>query len=312
MGSRLSSSEATSRERVVGVLALVSTATLWGTSFPAIKIVVSDVEGYGYGYVWMRGLAAIVGLLPYMAYKVLRGGIDHKALKGGLLAGVIYSIGLWLQGVGTSLTTASNSSFITGLNVVFVHVYTALLLSRYSAPLAMSLVFSVAGLYLLVTPGEGPNLGDALVLAGAVFWAAQIIVVDKYSRSDPMQFTFFEMVPSLAFIVPDAYSGGITPPDKATLLYIAYLGLVCSDAAFTLQVYGQRSVSPGTTAVILLLEPPAGAFFSRIILGEEMTILQILGALLILVAMWISVSSELSTRPGAGSRSRGSTGSIRG
>ncbi len=270
-----------------GFVALMATTILWGSSFPFIKLVVIDIGEYR--YVWLRSLIACMALLPFVLKELSKATNKHIiTVRGGLLAGIAYALGLWLQGWGTGLTTASNSAFITGLNVVFVHVYVALVLSRYSPSLAASLLLSVIGLYLFTNPTGGPNVGDILVLFGAVAWAAQVVIVDRYSRGNPLIFVFFEMLPALAFIVPDIVSAGDLVVSSTSLLMVVYLALACSVAAFTLQVYGQRYVKPEVAALIYLLEPVFAAIFANIVLGETMSLIQVIGAVMMLIAMAIS------------------------
>ncbi|MCD6340583.1 MAG: DMT family transporter [Desulfurococcales archaeon] len=270
-----------------GVTALVLTSLLWGTSFPVIKVVVTDVSEFT--YTWLRSLVAVAGLLPYLMYYLRRhGSLSSETVKGGLLAGLAYALGLWLQGWGTRYTTASNSAFITGLNVVFVHLYVGVVKKSYSPYLGLALAFSVAGLYMITAPSTGFNVGDFLVLLSSVLWAAQVILVSRYCRGDPIIFTLFEMLPAVSFIVPDLISGSVGPIRCDLLLLIAYLGLVCSDAAFTLQVLGQRYVSAAVAAIIFLLEPVFAAVFAHLLISEFMSMQQVIGATLILAAMLVA------------------------
>ncbi len=270
--------------RLLGVAALVATTMLWGSSFPLIKLVVEDIGEFA--YTWMRGAIATAALAPYVALAALRGRLEPYTLKGGLLTGVAYSLGLWLQGWGTGLTTASKSAFLTALHMVWVHVYVALVTGSYPPRLALSLAAALAGVYLLSGPiGGGFNLGDALVLAGSFMWAAQVILVDRYSRGDPLQFTFAQISVSTLFIVPDYLDGGIEAPRLETLAMLAYLALLPGVTAFALQVWGQRHVGPETAAIIYQLEPFFAAGFSRALLGEEMTGRQWIGAALIATAV---------------------------
>jgi len=277
-------------KKLRGVLALTLTSIIWGSSFPIIKVVIADVSEYA--YTWIRSLIAVMGLTPYVVYLYLRGYSLKSMSRGGLLAGIAYSLGLWLQGWGTKYTTASNSAFITGLNVLFVHLYTAVKKKCYSSKLGLSLFLSIAGLYLLTVPNFGPNVGDFLVLLGSIMWGIQVILVSTYSYGNPFVFTFFEMMPALFFIIPDVLEGGIEPLDAKSLKGIVYLALICGDIAFTLQVYGQRFISSAVAAIILLLEPVAAATFAFLILGEVMSSLQIIGAILIMLAMFLVSSDE--------------------
>ena len=272
-----------------GLAALLLTAALWGSSFPVIKMAVSEVRALT--YTWIRGLLAALGLAPYVALAARRGRLTRQAVLGGLLTGSVYAVALWLQGWGTAYTSASNSAFITGLNVVFVHAYTALRARRYGRELGASLLLALAGLYLLTAPSAGPGVGDLLVLAGAFLWAAQIILVDRYSQADPGVFTFFEMLPCVAFLLPDLALGW-QPVELHVLGLLAYLAFFCGDLAFALQVLGQRHLSPAASAVILLLEPVFASALAFALLGEVMLPLQALGAALMLAAMYVAYSGE--------------------
>jgi len=280
-------------DRKIGFAALITTAVLWGSSFPAIKVTVNSVGGTN--YVWIRSSVAILTLLPYMLYKKRTGRLDRDALVGGTVAGIVYALGLWLQGVGTGLTRASNAAFITGLNVVIVHSYAAFIARDYSLSLLSSMIFSITGLYVMTSPSGGPNTGDLLVLASAFLWASQVIIVSRYSHSDPLQFTFYEMIPSLSFALPLIIGvGRIEGMTLEITLILVYLGMVCSVLAFALQVYGQRVVSPSVAAVIYLVEPPAAALISHLTLDESFDAAKVFGSLLILIGMYMAVRSHRS------------------
>lgn len=277
--------------RIKGLTSLVLVSVLWGTSFPAIKTVMESTNEYT--YTWVRSLIAITGLTPYLIYAYWGGKLKFSSVKGGMMAGLAYALGLWLQGWGTKYTTASNSAFITGLSVVFVHMYAGMVRRKYSYRLGATLIMSLLGLYMLTTPTSGFNIGDLLVLLGSFMWAAQIVLVGKYCSSDPLIFTLFEMTPALMFVVPDIVFNGYVSVDFNSLLLITYLAIVCSDMAFALQVFGQRYVSPAVAAVIFLLEPVAASTFSYVLLNEYMTSHQLVGASLILAAM-LTASTDKS------------------
>lgn len=274
-------------KRIAGFLALIGTVILWGSSFPCIKLVVDIIDPMT--YVWLRSLIASSVLVPYVLYRILRGYDLRSSITGGMVTGVFFALGLWLQGWGTRYTTASNSAFITGLNVVFVHLYVALVRRSYNWRLALSLSLSIAGLYFLTTPQGGFGRGDAMVLLGAFMWAAQIILIDKYRPGDPVAFTYAEFIPSTLFLVPATLVYGAPGLTLETVLIITYLAVACADGAFILQAYGQRYVDPATTAIVFLLEPVFATIFSIILIHEHVTGLQLIGMALILSALYLSL-----------------------
>ena len=269
-------------DRGLGILALLGTVLLWGSSFTAIKVTVSVINPLT--YVWLRALIAFLGLTPYVLYVSRRSSIKAW-VKGGLITGAVFALGLLFQGWGTKYTTASNSAFITGLNVVFVHLYVGVVRRKYSVGHGLGLALSIAGLYLLTSPEGGLGLGDLLVLVSAVMWAAQVLLVDRFSASNPAVFTWAEMVPSMFFIVPDVALNGVPRIPLTIIPVVTYLGLACADAAFTLQVFGQRRVDPASTAIIFLLEPVVATVIASVLLKEVITPVRAAGMALILAAI---------------------------
>jgi len=270
----------------VGFAALVGTTLLWGSSFPAIKIVTGFVDGLT--YTWVRGLISVAGLLPAVIYYAVSKGLTTDVVKAGLITGSAYAVGIWLQGWGTALTTASNAAFITGLNVVIVYGLDALIKKeKYGLRGLISLALSLAGLYLLSGQLSKIVVGDLLVLASAFLFALQVELIHKYSSSNPATFTFFEMLPMLGFIFIDLFRGINYGGIIAALPPLLYLGLVCNDVALSLQVFGQRWFKAYEAALIYLLEPVFGAIFSYIIIGETINLRKGLGAALILCAMLV-------------------------
>lgn len=176
---------------------------------------------------------------------------------------------------------------------MFVHLIVALAYKRYSRMLLVSLVFGVLGLYLVSSPSAVGRFGDFLVLIGAVMWALQIIVFDKYSRCNPFILVYFMFLPTLAFIFLDPAPPYILGLEISVLLGFIYLALFCSIGAFTLQAYGQRRVPPETAATIFLLEPVFASFFAYLFLGEVMVLKQLIGASFILLSMYLATKHLL-------------------
>jgi drug/metabolite transporter (DMT)-like permease len=270
--------------------ALFGTVLFWGTSFPIIKYLMYFIDPYT--YTWVRGLFSIIFLTPCVLYHFYRNGFRHgdlECLRGGLFAGVFYSLGLWLQAWGTGFTTASNSAFITGLNVLFVHLYVGFVYKRYSWGLGFSLLLSIAGLYLLTRGTIGfyiIGFGDFLVLLSAIMWAGQVLVIDKYSRCNPLVLVYYMFMPTLFFIIPSSRNYMIVSRNPIILVLLIYLALICNIAAFTLQVYGQKKIEPEKAAIIYLLEPVIATTLSYTILGETITIQKTIGATLILISIY--------------------------
>ncbi|MCI4438608.1 DMT family transporter [archaeon] len=277
------------KKKFVGQLSLIFLTFLWGTTFSFIKVVVNEI-GFAY-YVALRyGLATF--LLFFVALFNKKENIGEQ-LKPGFILGILYFFGISLQGLGMEYTSASSAAFITGLSVVIVYVIEVISgREKPSAKLAIAIALSVLGLYFLSFSGfTVPNLGDLIVLAGAFFWALQIIATGKYSRNSNLFYllmfeSFFTAISATLFFpfvkMPSVNS------ILGVLLPLAYLSFFCTIIANALQLYGQRLVSNTEAAIIYLLEPVIAALFSHITIGEQLGINQIVGAVAIILAMAIS------------------------
>ena len=274
---------------VKGYASLLLLTLLWGSTFPFIKIAVVEV-GYAH-YVALRHVAAALALTPIAvkAWRQLRG-----TWRPGAVLGALYFAGITLQGWGMEFTTASNAAFITSLSVVMVYLIEAARgRAVFKLSLASSVVLSVVGVYLLsFSVGRlEPRLGDLIVLAGAFFWALQVIAVDAYTtRHSLLSLLFLEVaftaVGGLALIVSAPHpSAESLSRAMAPLLYLA---LVCTLATNALQLYGQRYVISVGAAVTYTLEPVFAALLSSLLLSEYMQPMQVAGAALIVLAVALS------------------------
>lgn len=81
--------------------------------------------------------------------------------------------------------------------------------------------------------------------------------------------------------------GGLTLPNRSAGWFIlAFTTLLCTAAAFFVQTYAQRRISPTRTAVIMTMEP-VFAGLAGTLAGERLPVRGYLGASLVLAAMYL-------------------------
>jgi drug/metabolite transporter (DMT)-like permease len=291
-------------------LILLLTPVLWGATFPAAKLALASLDAFAF-MAWTRllGLATVLAALPLLARGRRReatsagpGALRSVALPGLLLGGLIF-VAYVLQTVGLRLTTATNAGFITGLYVVFTPLL-GLVAFRQAAGRGVwtAVCMSVVGLTLLSTATLGafrPHVGDLLVLASALVWAAHVVALGRFAPRHPARLlALAQMAATAALHLIFAVSSGLEPRaawDAAPLLVIT--GVFGSGVAYTLQIVAQRELSPARAAVILSGESLASAFLSLIWLGEHLAAHQWAGAMLIVAAMVVSETSARRRAP---------------
>lgn len=270
-------------------IALLGITIIWGASFTLMKEGINDIPPYT--FTAMRySIGAIV--LALVFYKRMK-NINRETLKYGGLIGLVLSGGAILQILGLQYTTASKSGFITGLCVVFVPVFLAVITKKLPKKTALiGILLSLLGLGMLTLGDElGINKGDLLTLISAVFFAFQIILIDKYAPDfDSVAITVVELgTISIISLVLGFFMEGLNAKiTGASLFAILFTGLLCSALAYWVQMDMQKHTTATHAAVIFLGEPVFSAIIAAIFLKEAMTLKMIIGCGLILGGMIVS------------------------
>lgn len=278
-------------------LAILSITLVWGSSFIFMKNISEDIPPYA--FLTLRFAVAGV-LLALIFYKQLK-NISFKSLWSGSLIGLLIYGGMMLQVVGLRTTSASNSAFITGLNVVMVPVISATLLKKRPPLNALAgVALATVGLFALKGFTGTWGQGDTFTLLCAVCFALQIIFIDKFASDvDTRLLAIVQIVSAAVFyaITWGAISIAAHPQpfvlDSKIIMTILYTGALATAFAFGVQTLAQKYTSPTRTALIITCEPVFGAIFALIVpneLGktEVLTLNTAIGCLLILAGMFIT------------------------
>jgi drug/metabolite transporter (DMT)-like permease len=213
-------------------------------------------------------------------------------LRAGGLAGCVLFIAVSLQQTGIVYTTAGRAGFITGLYVVIVPILGIFLRQRPGSLAWVGALCATAGMYLLsVTGGLEVSTGDSLVLIGAFFWAAHVMVIGWFIfRTDPLRLALAQSVVCSVLSLTAALLIETIDPDQIrnALLPIIYAGVLSVGVAYTLQLVSQRKAHPGHVVIILSLEAVFAALGGWIILSEVIPARGLVGCGLMLAGAVVS------------------------
>lgn len=281
-------------KRLRADLLLLLITAIWGASFTLMKNVLEHIPSFA--YLSLRFLIASI-ILSIVFWKSIR-NLNKKIFLYGSIIGLLLFGGMALQVSGLYYTTASNSAFITGLNVVMVPIVSAILLKKkpdVSSVIGVCLAF--LGLFFLSGGLNFKfNIGDILTLLCALCFTFQIIFIDKYTQNnDPILIALvqigFVTLPSFLFWGGTGFQGFEMSTTVITTLLIT--GVLGTALAFAGQTIVQRNTTPTHTALIFSAEPLFGAIFAMLIpnsLGvtEALGVTASIGCALILGGMIIS------------------------
>lgn len=232
------------------------------------------------------------------------------AFAMGATAMVGYNV-LFLYGV--TLAPSTDGAIITpGLVPIFTAilvrlVYGERLARRGVAGLGVGLV----GLVLVVGPVVGGSadrlLGDVMFIGGALTWAVYTLISRRATlRLHPAHATLLAAMAGTLMLLPLAVAERGWEPllgaSGRSLLSIAYLGVIGTAVAFATFSEGVRRIGSARAAAFIVLVPVLGVVLSAWLLGDPVTPVGIVGAVLVLGGLWLIQTSArwVPTDPAGG------------
>lgn len=283
-------------------LMLLLAAAIWGFSFVAQRVGARYVGSFTYnGVKFMLGFLSLVPLMIYFNKKSGENKgqdkehgsyFNRSTLIAGVTAGLVIFTASSLQQIGLVETTAGKAAFITGFYIVLVPFMGIFLKHRIQRSTWLAAGFAITGLYLLsITKDFTISRGDLLELIGAFFWAAHILLVDKYTKTiDTLKFSFvqYAVCAILSMVVAIIFEDITLIGLKQAIVPILYGGIASVGIAYTLQAFGQKNAKPSHAAIILSMETVFASIGGLIILNELMGIRGYIGCGLMLAGMLLS------------------------
>jgi drug/metabolite transporter (DMT)-like permease len=219
-------------------------------------------------------------------------------VKYGIYLGIFLFIGFITQTTGLKYTTASNSAFITGTNIVLLPFAQILILKtkpKFENILGIAIV--TIGLYFLTNiKGTETNIGDLITIFCAISFAFYIVYLDKFSvRSDTNaliygQFiatTFLSLLSVLFF--ENYFFGDIKFVLSNTLIgSLIYNAIFNTFIGLLLSTRYQKFTTPVRAGLIYNMEQFFAVITAYFILNELMTGTQLFGAGIMIIGVIVS------------------------
>jgi len=270
---------------------LLLAAFIWGIGFVAQR------AAMGYmGPLTFNAIRFGVGglLMIPVALKLEKGGFHKVTLIAGLSAGGVLFISAALQQWGIMLTgSASKAGFITGLYIIIVPILGIFMGKKTSKYVWVGAILATIGMFLISTTEELGlfDIGTMILFLCAIGWAFHILVIDKFvDRVQPLSFSVAQCLVcsvlsfAFMFILEDPQMQDIA----AGWLPLAFAALISVGVAYTLQIIGQRHVSPSRSAIVFSTESVFGALAEAVILGTLLSMQGYIGGAFILAGIVVS------------------------
>jgi drug/metabolite transporter (DMT)-like permease len=278
---------------------LVLVMVAWGSAFAGSKVGVDAVAPQIAAAIrFLGGGLILLAVLPFTGKARLRP--RDIAVAGGLgLVGVFgYNMALF---AGLTLAPAADASvLIPTMSPVCTTVVMAIVSrSRLRSRTVAGLVCALAGAaaFLLGIPhslaGGARLLGDLVYVAGALCWSVYTMCGAPVLRRLPtLTVTAYATVAGGLVLAVSALPvvGGVDWAGLTTGFWLdqAYLVLVPTALAYPLFYQGVQRLGAARAASMMFLVPVFGVTLSVTLLHERITVVQVLGAVLLLAGAWLA------------------------
>jgi len=278
------------------ISALLFSTAIWGGGFVFVKWLLpffNTIEIHQFRF-FLAGLIGFIGVLYF------RKDLNRKQLYLGFIASLFLNGMLIFQTLGLGYTTVAKSGFLTTTYVLFIPVI-LFLYRRQHFPFSfyIALLLSILGIYFLSGSDLTQlNLGDYLTIICGLFAALHIIYLEFIQKEVKNSFAFNCLqclyIGLFSLLLYPFVNEAGSWEKLGNLSFLGYAGLIglgffSSVLAFTFQVVAQKKIPSHIVGLLFLLESPFAALFGYVSLGEQLTLLSLVGCALILVACAIAI-----------------------
>jgi drug/metabolite transporter (DMT)-like permease len=274
-------------------LLLVLVILLWGINWPIIRLGLAVIPP-----LWFAAARLALGAACLWLIQVFGSGIVAPTRQD---LPIIFSVGLLQFGAFLGLTHVAVQFVPPGRSAILAYttpfwvvpLARFVLKERLTPSHRRALIFGAAGLAVLFNPlavdyGNGQVLlGNGLLLLAAMAWAFAIVHVRAHRwRVPPSALIPWQM--SLAAVAVGVVASLLEPTPEIAwnarlLAVLAYNGPIASALCFWAFITINRALPAATTALASLGVPVVGVIAAAIVVGEPITLSNLVGLGLIVV-----------------------------
>ena len=290
-----------SHHRLIPTLSALFAVIVWGGTFIATKIALTEVSPAT--IVWVRfGVGVVILGLAVLARRQFAlpaaSDLAYLALLGFL--GVTFH--QWLQATGLQTARATTTAWIVATIPVFTALFGWLVLKE---PMGWKRVLGIAiaalGVILIVSDGnpkalftgEAGNLGDLLILISAVNWSVYTILSRReLTRQPAARMMFYVML--FGWLFTCAWVFGLGPGlseipriDLKGWIALLTLGIFGSGLAYIAWYDALREIPASQLGVFINIEPLVTTMLAAAMINEPVTLITLTGGAVIIVGVWL-------------------------
>lgn len=290
-----------SEKKILGFFLLFLTALIWGVAFVAQSVGMDHIGPYTFNTGRLLLGAAVTMPWAIMELKKQKNVEEEKevyirkrnsSVIGAAFCAVAFFLAVNLQQFALIGSSVANVSFITTLYILIIPIIGMFLGKKHGLSIWIAIAIAVVGMYLLcIKEGLVLEMGDILAFICAIMFALQILIVDHYvpkSYVIVLSCTQNLFAGLISFVFMLIFEGVNLEGIKTAWLPLAYTGILSTGLAYTTQMLGQKYLKPTVASLIMSLESVIAAIAAWLIIGQALSLREMLGCALVFVGVIIA------------------------
>jgi drug/metabolite transporter (DMT)-like permease len=281
---------------------------VWGSTLAVTKIIVNEVPPLTLAF-----YRCSIGALTLLSIFVISKGRSASKYFKGIPWGIIVVLGF--SGVtvfyiffnlSVKMTSASVGALLQGFIPICIALMAAIFLKeKLSVRQIIGIITSVTGIILIGFLSHKKNdvansiTGNLLMIIAVIGWGVYTIISKKVADKDPLLITSLSTFVGSVLLLPAAvyenWGTGWPQVSPSGWLVILFLGAMASGICYFLYNKSLQLLTAAQVGNFINLDPLVGFIIALLFLHENVNILQIIGALLVIAG--IVLSTERHDQP---------------
>ncbi len=249
---------------------------------------------------WRMAVATVVLLLPFVRERRQWSPDERREVRWGVLAGLWFAVNLGMLTSALLLTSAATATLLDNTAPIWVGLGALFIFKeRLGRPYWIGLALALTGAAVVTgfNPFAGVRLsaGDALAFVGATFYAGYLLTAQRARRNlRSISFSWLVAVTAAItlFIVSVAMGYRLTGYGATSFASVIAMGILSQTGGWLLIGYALGHLPASTAVIGLLAQPVVTGLLAVPLLGEGLTLQQVLGGALALTGIYLCLRSK--------------------